>query len=163
MRAAASYVRVAELPVASWQPTRDTMMLWLQVVGKVRIARAPLLNHWWSSTLYVTSRGLTTSLVPDGAGRSFSIDFDFLDHRLDVTTTLGHSRSLELRPMAVKDFCAELTALLEELDLATETWPVPVELPDAIPFPEDAVHVLRRPVGNRVLAHSGGGRAGLRR
>ncbi|MGH8824959.1 MAG: DUF5996 family protein [Jiangellaceae bacterium] len=129
-----------ELPVASWQPTRDTLILWLQVVGKIRIARTPLLNHWWNAPLYVTSRGLTTSLMPAEAERSFSIDLDFLDHRLDVTTTRGQSRSMELSSKSVKEFYAELTELLASLDLATEIWPVPVELPDAIPFPDDVTH-----------------------
>lgn len=84
--------------MASWQPTRDTLILWLQVVGKIRIARTPLLNHWSNAPLYITSRGLTTSLVPAEAGRTFSIDLDLLDHRLDVTTTLGQSRGMELAP-----------------------------------------------------------------
>jgi hypothetical protein len=129
-----------ELPVASWQPTRDTVTLWLQVIGKVRIARTPLLNHWWNSPLYVTARGLTTSLVPAGTGRSFAVDLDLVDHRLHVTTTRGPSRSMDLAPMSVADFHASFTSLLEELDLATPVWPVPVELPDAVPFPEDRVH-----------------------
>ena len=129
-----------ELPVASWQPTRDTLILWLQIVGKIRIARMPLLNHWWSAPLYLTSRGLTTSLMPAGAGRSFSIDLDFLQHRLEVSTTVGQSHSLDLAPTSVKDFYTEFTALLDALDLITEIWPVPVELPGAIPFPDDVTH-----------------------
>ncbi len=129
-----------ELPLASWQPTRDTLTLWLQVVGKIRIARTPLLNHWWNAPLYLTSRGLTTSLMPAGPGRSFSVDLDLLDHRLDVTTTHGESRSMALWAMPVKDFYRELTGLLDGLGLATEIWPVPVELPEAIPFPVDTVH-----------------------
>ena len=129
-----------ELPVASWQPTRDTLTLWLQVVGKVRIARTPLLNHWWNSPLYLTGRGLTTSLVPAGAGRSFAVDLDLLEHLLDVATTRGPSRSMDLVAMSVAEFHAAFTELLESLDLATDIWPVPVELPDAVPFPEDHVH-----------------------
>lgn len=126
-----------ELPVAAWQPTRDTLTLWLQVIGKIRIARTPLLNHWWNAPLYVTAHGLTTSLIPAGAGRSFSIDLDFGQHRLDVNTTTGQSRSMALEPKSVQDFHAELMTLLEAMDLATEIWPMPVELPDAIPFPDD--------------------------
>jgi hypothetical protein len=129
-----------ELPVETWQPTRDTLTLWLQVVGKIRIARTPLLNHWWNAPLYVTTRGLTTSLMPAGAGRGFAIDLDFLAHRLDVTTTLGQSRSMGLSPKSVKDFYVELMELLDGLDLVTDIWPVPVELPDAIPFAEDTTH-----------------------
>ena len=129
-----------ELPVAAWQPTRDTLTLWLQVVGKVRIARSPLLNHWWNSPFYLTARGLTTSLIPAGAGRSFAVDLDLLEHRLDVTTTRGELRSMGLSPMSVADFYAAFTELLESLGLGTQIWPVPVELPEAIAFPDDVVH-----------------------
>ncbi|GAA6525891.1 DUF5996 family protein [Intrasporangium sp. DVR] len=129
-----------ELPVASWQPTRDTLTLWLQVIGKIRIARTPLLNHWWNAPLYVTSRGLTTSPMPGDAGRSFSIDLDLLDHHLDITTTRGEHRRLTLEPRTVKDFYTELNGLLGELGLGTEIWPVPVELPEAIPFDQDTTH-----------------------
>lgn len=129
-----------EQPVESWRATRDTLTLWLQVVGKIRIARTPLLNHWWNAPLYLTSSGLTTSLMPAGAGRSFSIDLDLLDHRLDVKTTRGVSRSMKLSPTSVKDFYTELTGLLEAMDLATAIWPVPVELPGAIPFADDTTH-----------------------
>ncbi len=129
-----------ELPAAGWQPTRDTLLLWLQVVGKIRMARTPKLNHWWNTTLQLTPRGLTTSLMPAEPGRSFAIDVDFLDHRIDIVTTTGESRAMELAPKTVSDFYAELMGLLEQLDLATEIWPVPVELPDAIPFPDDVTH-----------------------
>ncbi|AXG14980.1 DUF5996 family protein [Intrasporangium calvum] len=129
-----------ELPVASWEPTRDTLTLWLQVIGKIRIARTPLLNHWWNAPLYVTTRGLTTSPIPGDAGRSLAIDLDLLDHRLDVTTTRGERRSMALEPKSVKDFHAELHGLLGGVGLATEIWPVPVELPEAIPFDEDTTH-----------------------
>lgn len=129
-----------ELPVASWQPTRDTFIRWLQVIGKVRIARSPLLNHWWNSPLYLTARGLTTSLIPAEPGRSFAVDLDLIDHRLAITTTRGESRSLALAPMSVREFYAEFMGQLDALDLATEIWPMPVELPDAIAFTEDDTH-----------------------
>jgi hypothetical protein len=129
-----------ELPVEEWQPTRDTLILWLQIVGKVRLARTPLLNHWWNSPLYVTARGLTTSLMPADGGRSFSVDLDLLEHRLDVITTRGELRSMELSPRSVRSFYTELTEVLDAMDLGTEIWPVPVELPDAIPFPDDDTH-----------------------
>ena len=129
-----------ELPVDSWQPTRDTFTLWLQVVGKIRIARTPLLNHWWNAPLYLTGRGLTTSLIPAEAGRSFSIDLDLVDHRLDVTTTTGDRRGMDLAPRSVRDFYTELMALLDTMDLTTEIWPVPVEIEGAIPFLEDETH-----------------------
>lgn len=133
------------LTVESWQPTRDTLTLWLQIVGKIRIARTPLLNHWWNAPLYLTASGLTTSLIPAGPGRGFSVDFDFMEHQLHVRTTLGQSRTLELSPMTVRDFYIELMGMLEALDLGTEIWPVPVELPDAIPFPDDTVHASYDP------------------
>ena len=129
-----------ELPVEHWQDTRDTLTLWLQVVGKIRIARSPLLNHWWNAPLHLTARGLTTTLMPAEPGRSFSIDLDLIDHHLDVATTHGETERLTLEPMTVSTFYAELNRILERLGLATEIWPVPVELPDAIPFDEDTVH-----------------------
>jgi hypothetical protein len=128
------------LPLRSWEGTRDTLTLWLQVVGKIRIARTPLLNHWWNCPLYLTARGLTTSLMPDGPGRSFAIDLDLVRHRLDIVTTTGESASLALQPRSVQDFYTELMARLDGLGLSTEIWPVPVEIPDAIPFPDDVVH-----------------------
>ncbi|GAA2497970.1 DUF5996 family protein [Streptomyces thermolineatus] len=129
------------LPVAQWQATRDTLHLWTQVVGKVRLARTPLSNHWWNSTLYVTARGLTTSLVPYAPGRGFQMDFDFLAHRLDILTTSGDTRSVDLVPRPVADFHADVARRLDDLGLTTETWPVPVEIEGAIPFPEDRVHM----------------------
>ena len=129
-----------ELRVEDWEPTRDTLTLWLQVVGKIRITRTPLLNHWWNAPFHLTARGLTTSLMPADPGRSFSIDVDLVEHRLDVITTSGQARRMELAPKPVQEFYAELTGLLEELALTTEIWPVPVELEHAIPFPDDDVH-----------------------
>jgi hypothetical protein len=133
------------LPVESWQSTRDTLTLWLQVVGKVRIARSPLLNHWWNAPLYLTARGLTTSLIPHEPGRSFAIDLDLLEHRLDVTTTLGETRSITLGPKPVTVFFREFMATLDAMDLHTEIWPIPVELPDSTPFQSDAHHTAYDP------------------
>jgi hypothetical protein len=127
------------LPLDEWTDTRDTFQLWTQVVGKVRMARAPLENHWWNVALYVTARGLTTSPVPAGA-RSFQIDLDLLDHRLAVTTTDGEVRSMALEPRSVADFHAELVAHLDDLDLATPIWTMPVEIEGAIPFEADHDH-----------------------
>lgn len=127
------------LPLSQWESTRATLLLWTQVVGKIRLARTPLLNHWWNVTLYVTARGLTTSLIPSGA-RSFQIDFKLVDHRLDVVVTDGTSRSLALAPMTVADFHASVMGMLDELGLSTPIWTMPVEIPDAIPFDEDREH-----------------------
>jgi hypothetical protein len=129
-----------ELPVEEWQPTRDTLTLWLQVIGKIRIARTPLLNHWWNAPLYLTARGLSTSLMPAEPGRGFTIDLDLLRQRLEVTTTRGEFRRMDLAPMSVKEFYAQLTGLLDDLDLTTEIWPLPVELAEAIPFSDDDTH-----------------------
>lgn len=128
------------LPVADWQPTRDTLTLWLQIIGKIRIARTPLINHWWNAPLYLTGRGLTTSLVPAGPGRSFSVDLDLLEHRVEVLTTRRESRGFDLAPMSVKEFHTEVGEVLDALELRTDIWPMPVEIPDAVPFPDDTAH-----------------------
>src|SRR3954447_15753945 len=93
----------ADLPVAAWLDTYETLHLWTQVVGKVRLARAPMVNHWWQVPLYVTTRGLTTSPIPDGQ-RTFQIDFDFHDHELRIDTSDGVRRRVPLAPRAVADF-----------------------------------------------------------
>lgn len=128
-----------ELDLAQWGATRDTLHLWTQVVGKARLAQAPWVNHSWHCALYVTSRGLTTSLVPHGE-RHFQIDFDFVDHRLVVTTTDGDRESLALAPKSVAAFHREVMAALARLGVPVTVHPLPSEIPDAIPFPEDERH-----------------------
>ena len=128
------------IPVADWVETRDTLLLYTQVVGKVRLANAPLTNHWWNVPLYVTARGLTTSLMPHPTGPAFQIDFDFVEHHLEVATVLGDRRSIELAEPSVSDFHDLVLDLLAEMDVPTEIWPMPVEIPDAVPFPDDHVH-----------------------
>jgi Family of unknown function (DUF5996) len=128
------------LPVSDWAATRDTLQLWTQIVGKVRLASSPLLNHWWNVPLYVTARGLTTSLMWTGDGRGFQIDFDFIDHRLDIVTASGGRRQVALEPRSVADFYRDLTGRLGELGLRPEIWNMPVEIPGAIPFEEDQTH-----------------------
>jgi hypothetical protein len=136
----AATARWPSVPVAPWQDTRDTLQLYTQVVGKVRLANEPLLNHWWNVPLYITARGLTTSLMPHPTGPSFQIDFDFVDHHLVVGTVAGANRALDLKPRAVADFYPAVMAMLAELDVATEIWPMPVEIPGAIPFTHDHEH-----------------------
>jgi hypothetical protein len=128
------------LPVADWQDTRDTLQLYTQVIGKVRMANEPLVNHWWNVPLYLTSRGLTTSLMPHPTGPSFQIDVDLVAHRLEVTTVDGRRRELRLEPRTVADFHASVMGMLEELDVPTAIWPMPVEIAGAVPFPEDREH-----------------------
>jgi hypothetical protein len=133
-------VRWPSIPVAEWQDTRDTLHLYTQVVGKIRLARAPLVNHWWNTTLHVTARGLTTSLMPHPTGPAFQIDFDFLEHRLDITTVNGAGRSLALEDRPVAEFHDTVMSLLDQLGVSTTIWPVPVEIPGAVRFTEDRVH-----------------------
>jgi hypothetical protein len=127
------------LPIAEWQATRDTLQLWTQIVGKVRMVRTPLMSHWWNVPLYVTARGLSTSMIPAGR-RGFQIDFDFTTHHLEITTSDGDQRTMPLVAQPVADFYAEVMAMLDALGLATPIWTMPVEIPDAIPFDEDRVH-----------------------
>jgi hypothetical protein len=132
--------------VADWQDTRDTLQLYTQVVGKVRMANEPLLNHWWNVALYVSVRGLTTSLIPHPTGPAFQIDFDFVDHRLDIATVTGERRSLDLVPRPVADFYAATMAMLDDLGVATDIWSMPVEIAGSIPFDEDHTHAATTPM-----------------
>jgi hypothetical protein len=127
-----------------WQDTLDTLHMWTQIVGKVRLAQTPLINHWWNVVLYVTCQGLSTSPMPHGT-RLFTIDFDFIDHRLRVGDANGNSRSFALQPMTVADFYRRTMTALDELDLAVDIWPVPVEVETAIPFAEDTTHASYEP------------------
>jgi hypothetical protein len=133
------------IPVADWQATRDTLHLYTQVVGKIRLANEPLTNHWWNSTLCVTARGFTTSLMPHSSGEAFQIDFDFLRHSLDVTTVSGAVRSLDLEARPVADFYGAVMAMLDDLGVTTAIWPMPVEIVGAVPFPDDHVHASYDP------------------
>jgi hypothetical protein len=128
-----------ELRVSDWEDTRDTLQLWTQVVGKIRLANTPMMNHWWNVPLYVTARGLTTGLIPHGA-RAFQIDFDFLTHRLDIAVTDGATRSMPLVPGSVAGFYRDVMASLDELGLTTRIWTMPVEIVGAIRFDLDEVH-----------------------
>ena len=128
------------LPIAEWEATRDTLQLWTQIVGKVRMANTPTVNHWWNVTLYVTATGLTTSLIPHERGPSFQIDFDLQRHELAIVTTAGGRESIALEPRTVADFYAEMMRGLDALGVATQIWPVPVEIQGAIPFADDRTH-----------------------
>ena len=128
-----------ELPHDDWGETLATFHLWTQVVGKIRLARAPWLNHSWSVPLYVTSRGLGTSLVPHGS-EGFELEFDVLDDELLLTTTTGHRSALELRDRTVADFHGEVLAMMRRADMPVSIHPMPSEIADAVPFPDDTVH-----------------------
>jgi Family of unknown function (DUF5996) len=128
-----------QLPVEQWQPTRDTVHLWTQIVGKTRLGLAPLMNHWWNSTLYVNVRGLTTSLMPYPGGGA-EIEFDFTRHELTITTTGGATRRMALAPRSVADFYAEYRSHLDSLGIDVPINTTPCEIPDAISFESDRVH-----------------------
>jgi len=127
------------LPVQQWETTRDTLHLWTQVVGKVRLALEPRVNHWWNVPLYVNSHGLTTSLMPH-QGRGVEIEFDFTAHHLTIQTTDGATRSMSLEPRDVAGFYSELMSHLDAAGIAVQINPMPAEIPDAIPFPDDHLH-----------------------
>jgi hypothetical protein len=146
-----------ELPFNAWRDTCDTLHMWTQIVGKTRLALAPTQNHWWQVVLYLTSRGFTTSPIPNGT-RTFEVEFDFIDHALIVRTSDGATRATALRSRPVADFYAEYREILRALDLDVKIWPVPVEVPRAIPFAEDREHTAYDPLyANRfwrILAES---------
>ena len=127
------------LRAADWADTRDTLHMWTQIVGKIRMSHAPPVNHWWHVTLYVSPRGLTTSAVPYGAG-AFDLEFDFVDHRLHIRASDGGSRDVALEPKSVARFYAETMDALGELDIRTRIRAVPNEVDPAIPFAEDHRH-----------------------
>ncbi len=132
------------LPWREWEPTMSTLHMWVQVVGKVRMALAPPLNHWWHVPLYVTARGLTTSPIPYEA-RLFQVDFDFLDHRVLVADSLGGAFTLALEPKSVARFYREFMAGLQGLGIDVRISTRPVEVSDATPFEEDERHAAYDP------------------
>ena len=137
--------RWPSIPVAAWQDARDTLLLYTQVVGKVRLANEPVTNHWWNVALYVTATGLTTSPMPHPTGPTFQIDFDFLAHRLEITTLTGGRRSLPLEGRSVAEFYDDVMGALADLGVGTSIWPMPVEIHGAIPFTDDHAHAGYEP------------------
>jgi hypothetical protein len=127
------------LPFEEWRPTCETLHRWSQVVGKVRLALAPMENHWWQVPLYATARGLTTSAMPYG-GRALQIDFDFIDHRLELRESGGRTAHVVLAPRSVADFYEEVMARLREIGTPVTIHRLPVELADATPLDEDHEH-----------------------
>ena len=142
------------LPLEAWKDTYATLHMYSQVVGNVRLALAPRLNHWWNVPLYLHARGLTTSAIPwkDGV---FEIRFDFLDHALVIERDDGASRRLPLEPRAVADFYREVRRMLRELSIEPKIWRMPVEIPDPIPFDEDRTHASTRFSGRRAPERPG--------
>jgi hypothetical protein len=128
-----------DLTLSTWTDTRDTLHMWIQVVGKIRMALTPLINHWWNVPLYLSSRGLTTSLMHTGAV-GLEIEFDFIDHVLELRTTDGASRQVALEPRSVADFYGATLAALDDLGVHVTVYPRPSEVVEAIPFDEDEQH-----------------------
>lgn len=129
-----------ELPLPdAWADTSATVHMWMQIVGKIRLALSPWLNHSWGSALYVTANGLTTSPIPAGDG-SFDIEFDFVHHALQIRKSDGRGCHVALSPMSVSDFYRDVMAALAELDIAVSIYTRPVEVVDAIPFEHDRTH-----------------------
>ena len=135
------------LPYAAWKDTLETLHLWTQIAGKVRLALTPWLNHSWHVTLYVNARGLTTGSIPlggrnlqRGPQRDLQIDFDFIDHVLWLRTSDGHFRQVMLRPVPVAEFYGEVMHALGELGVSVRINEMPNEIPGAVRFPDDRVH-----------------------
>ncbi|MFD2082556.1 hypothetical protein SAMN05421678_1113 [Actinopolymorpha cephalotaxi] len=127
------------LRVDDWTATRDTLHMWTQIVGKIRLTQAPLLNHWWQVTLYVSPRGLTTGSIPYG-DRLFDIEFDFCDHQLVIRSSDGRAENVTLEPKSVADFYGETMRALGRLGFDIQIQARPNEVEPAIPFAEDTQH-----------------------
>jgi len=127
------------LPLDSWKDTYATLHMWTQIVGKVRLALTPLVNHWWNIPLYVSARGLTTSRIPY-AERAFELWFDFIKHQLVLETSDGIVKTIPLAPRSVADFYREFMAMLHSAEIEVKIWHMPVEIPNPIAFDQDQIH-----------------------
>jgi hypothetical protein len=128
-----------ELPLAAWQETYDTLHMWTQIVGKIRMTLTPLINHYWNATLYVSARGLTTSAIPYPLG-VFEIEFDFIAHKLLIRTSEGDEKASDLAPRTVADFYADVMSTLAALKIDVRIHARPDEVANPIPFAEDRTH-----------------------
>ncbi len=127
------------MPLEAWQDTYSTLHMWTQIVGKVRLAQSPLVNHWWEVPLYVSARGLTTSAIPYRLG-IFEVEFDFLHHNLVIQTSQDQLKTIPLAPRSVADFYKEFMAALASLGIDVKIWHMPVEIPNPIAFDRDTQH-----------------------
>jgi hypothetical protein len=127
------------LPIAEWEATKDTLHLWTQIVGKIRLVKTPLINHYWNVPLYVSACGLTTSSIPYENG-IFEIEFDFIEHQLTIKTSEDRSETILLEPKSVARFYEETMRKLHSLGINAEIRATPDEIPDAIPFADDETH-----------------------
>ena len=127
------------LPYEAWKDTYATLHMWTQVVGKVALAHSPAVNHSWGIALHLTAHGLTTRPLSHGS-RTFMLEFDFVHHQLIIRTTDGERRTLKLEPRSVADFYRDVMTTLRTMSLPVTIWPVPVEIPDPVPFERDLRH-----------------------
>lgn len=131
-------------PFSTWQDTAETVHMWLQIVGKIRLALAPATNHSWGSALYISTRGITTSPIPYPNG-TFTIDFDFIDHTLWITTSEGRKSCFALEPITVAEFYRTIMSTLHALEVHVQIYTTPSEIPDATPFERDNIHASYDP------------------
>jgi hypothetical protein len=127
------------LPLEEWKDTCATLHMWTQIVGKIRLEQTPIVNHWWNVPLYVSARGLTTTAMPYGAS-FFEMEFDFIDHQLEIRTSHGTTSGVALEPKSVATFYREVMEALRQVGVDVRIWRMPVEIPDPIPFDEDEQH-----------------------
>jgi hypothetical protein len=125
-----------ELPVEEWADTIEALHLWTQIVGKVRLAYSPWLNHSWGVPLYVSTRGLRTSIIPYSA-ESVELEFDLIADQLVIDTTTGERRTVALRPQSVAEFYDAVRHAMSDVGMPVTINPMPSEIPDAVPFDED--------------------------
>jgi len=133
-----------ELPLDAWQDSYATLHMWTQIVGKIRLALSPRVNHWWEVALYVNARGLTTSAIPYGEG-IFEIQFDFIDHQLKIETSWNSRKILPLRAQSVASFYEEFMTALKALGIDVKIWSMPVEVPNPVRFELDTKHAAYDP------------------
>jgi hypothetical protein len=133
-----------ELPYEAWKDTRETLHLWTQIAGKIRLALTPWLDHSWHVPLYVTARGLNTSPIPYAEG-AFEIEFDFNSHLLRIMTGGGRERRIPLQPRGVAEFYALVMWDLNHLKIPVKITELPSEIPGAIPFSQDRIHCAYDP------------------
>ena len=132
------------LPLDSWKETLETLHMWTQIVGKVRLKLCPLVNQWWNVPLYVTARGMTTSAMPYEQ-RSFEVQFDFIEHKLTIEASDGRVVTMPLAAESVAEFYKKFMAALAELGVSVHIWTMPCEVPNPTPFEKDRVHAAYDP------------------
>jgi len=133
-----------ELPLDAWKDTYTTLHMWTQIVGKVRLALSPRVNHWWEVPLYVNTLGLTTSPIPYDGG-IFEVQFDFVHHQLLISTSQNKESTMALAPRSVADFYQEFMHRLASLGINVKIWKMPVEITDPIAFDTDTEHSSYNP------------------